>query len=250
MRELDQAIETFVRGMAFAGSFTHPYVPTRVGRCVWVVRDAERKRAADYRREEWVVRGMNAREVDALARAKTRGRFCIVPVCATDEDETQIRAGYKQLGYRLHAIEPLMVHSMHRIPSATALPSGVRIERVLSADLAERLRKAAGRRAVRSEHLRRDAPVRQYVALMDDRVIGWVKSITFGTDAWVSNMYVQPKHRRRGIGTAMLVRMLRDDRTAKVKRSVLSASRAGSMLYERVGYQTIGELLAFTPPKL
>src|SRR5881275_2360423 len=47
--DLAAAVEVFVRGYAFTRSFTYPYHPERVDG-VWVVRDAPRKKAADYRR--------------------------------------------------------------------------------------------------------------------------------------------------------------------------------------------------------
>jgi predicted acetyltransferase len=60
-------------------------------------------------------------------------------------------------------------------------------------------------------------------------------------------MYVEKEHRRRGIGSAMLAKMLRDDRAHKAKYSVLLSSHTGALLYPRVGYQQIGTLLMFAP---
>jgi predicted acetyltransferase len=68
-----------------------------------------------------------------------------------------------------------------------------------------------------------------------------------GRAAWVSNMFVEPDYRRRGIGRSMLARMLRDDRGRGATRSVLLASHTGAMLYPHVGYETLGELLCYTP---
>ena len=62
-------------------------------------------------------------------------------------------------------------------------------------------------------------------------------------------MYVNPRYRRRGIGRSMLAKMLRDDRAAGLRQSVLTASHTGAMLYPVVGYELIGELLLFTPKK-
>src|SRR4051794_29998042 len=94
--EVDRAIEVFVHGFAFTRSFTHPTAAHRVGG-MWVVRDDPRKRAADYRREEWVPHAMNASEVDAIARRETRGHFCICAICGSDEPEAPLRAAYKAL---------------------------------------------------------------------------------------------------------------------------------------------------------
>ena len=62
-------------------------------------------------------------------------------------------------------------------------------------------------------------------------------------------MYVVPSFRRRGIGRALLCRMLRDDRDGGAKMAVLLASHTGAKLYPVVGYEQIGTLLLFTPSK-
>jgi len=62
-------------------------------------------------------------------------------------------------------------------------------------------------------------------------------------------MYVSPSHRRRGIGQALLSRMMRDDRARGSRSSVLTASHTGALLYPRVGYERIGTLFMFVPGK-
>jgi GNAT superfamily N-acetyltransferase len=244
--DLNRAIEVFVNGFSFTRSFTHPYVPERVGP-VWVVRDAPRKREADYRREEWVAPpGLDAREVDGAARRDTRGRFAVCAFRAAGESDAPMRAAYKALGYRLNVTEPLMAHRLRRIPR---LPEPYAIHRVTTQEVADRLSRAARSRQVLPEHLGRDAPLRQYVVLDGQRPVGWVRSIVVGDATWVSNMYVEPEYRRRGVGRSMLARMLRNDRAHGSTLSVLSASHTGAMLYPHVGYEFIGELLLFTPRK-
>jgi GNAT superfamily N-acetyltransferase len=242
---LDRAVEVFVHGFAFTRSFTHPYVPQRLGP-VWVVRDAPRKNAADYRREEYIARGVGAAEVDHIARGHTRGRFVVCAVRAPHEPDAPLRAAWKALGYRLQVTEPVMAHPLRRVPR---LPEPLPVRRVLSQDLADRLAKAARSRQVLPEHLAPDAPLRQYAALDGERPVGRVRSIVVGDATWVSNMYVEPEYRRRGVGRSMLARMLRDDRAHGSTLSVLTASHTGALLYPRVGYELIGELLMFMPTK-
>ena len=247
---IERVVETFVRGFAFTRSFTHPYLPERVGP-LWVVRDAPRKNPADYRREEWVPVDVDPAQVDRLARRHTRGRFCVCAALAAGEDDASTRAAYKALGYRLNVTEPLMAHALGRVPR---FPEPLPVRRVTTPDLADRLARAARSRQVLPEHLSPDAPLRQYVALEGDRPVGWVRSIvvpTAGgrTTTWVSNMYVEPAYRRRGVGRSLLARMLRDDRSHGSALSVLSASHTGALLYPLLGYETIGELLVFTPRK-
>jgi GNAT superfamily N-acetyltransferase len=242
---LDPVIEAFARGYAFTRSFTHPYLAERVSR-FWVVRDAPRRRAADYRREEWIAHGVEAAEVDRVARAQTRGRFAVCAIRAIDEPAEPLRAAFKALGYRLQATEPVMVHGLARIPPVDGpLP----IERVTTRAMADALAKAAGSRQVLPEHLASDAPLRQYVALDGDRPVGWVRSIVVGDATWVSNMYVEPAHRRRGVGRSLLVQLLDDDRRHGALRSVLTASHTGALLYPRVGFVSVGELLLYNPTR-
>jgi GNAT superfamily N-acetyltransferase len=94
-----------------------------------------------------------------------------------------------------------------------------------------------------------DAPFRQYVALDGADIVGRVRSVDAAGATWCADMYVQPSHRRRGIGQALLSKMLRDDRARGSKCSVLTASHTGALLYPRVGYERIGTLFMFAPKR-
>ena len=241
---LHHAIEVFARGFCFTRSLTHPYLAERVGQ-IWVVRDAPRKRG-EYRREEWIAHGVTPEEIDETARKHTRGRFAVCAIYGVNESDQPLREGFKALNYRLGGTEPIMVHELKRIPR---FDSSVEILRVTTADLAERVNKAARSRQVLSEHLAKDSPLRQYVALVDDKPVGWVRSIDVEQATWCSDMYVMPEFRRRGIARAMMAQMLRDDRAHGSKLAVLTASHAGAKLYPIVGYKQIGTLMLYTPKK-
>jgi GNAT superfamily N-acetyltransferase len=241
--DLDTAIDVFAGGFAFSRAFTHPCQVERVGK-LWAIRDGPRKRVADYRREEWLASHVSPAEVDAAARNGARGRYCVCVICAAGESDIQLRAAYKALGYRLGTTEPFMVHRLKRIPRP---PEPIPVSLVTTQDLADRVAKAAGRRQMLPEHLIPGSPLRLYAALDGQQPIGWLKSVTVGESTWVANVYVVPKHRRRGIGKSMLARMLRDDRRLGSKQSVLLASHVGALLYPNVGYELIGRLLLFTP---
>ena len=242
---LELAAEVFVKGFGLTRSFTHPFPGERVGP-LWVLRDAPRKNPVDYRREEWIATDVDPAEVDQLARTGTRGRFCVCALVGVDEPAAPIRAAYKAMGYRLMAGEPVMLHPLKAIPK---LKSPATIQRVLTQDVADALAKAAGTRQILPEHLIVDAPLRSYVAMIDSEIVGWVRSIVCDAGNWCSNMFVLPKHRRMGIASALLAKMLEDDREYGAKRAVLTSSHAGAKLYESVGYRQIGTLLLFTPRK-
>jgi len=243
--DVERAIEVFVHGFSFTRSFTHPYVPQRVGP-LWAVRDAPRKNGRDYRREEWVAHDVPADEVDRIAGKGTRGHFAVCAMHAVGEDDAPMRAAYKALGYRLGVTEPLMTHDLSRIPRCE---SPATIERVRTVEMAERVAKMARARQILPEHLVDDAPIREYVASIDGQLVGRVGSIRTVAGQWCSNMYVLPQFRRRGIGRALLCRMLRDDRAAGAKVAVLTASHTGAKLYVTVGYEQVATLYLFTPKK-
>lgn len=241
---IHRAIDVFAGGFSFTRSFTHPYVAERIGP-LWVMRDAPRKRP-DYRSEEWLAYAVAPKEIDHLARRHTRGRFSVCIFHGIDEPDEPLRLQFKALGYRLRTTEPLMVHDLKRIPTFD-LPAT--IERVTTPDLADQLAKAARSRQILPEHFSKDSRLRQYVARIDSKIVGWVRSIVVGHATWCSNMFVNPAFRRRGIARAMLSRMLRDDRAGGSTQAVLLASHTGAKLYPVVGYQQIATLLMFTPKK-
>jgi len=185
-------------------------------------------------------------EVDRVVRKQSRGRFAICAILAEGESDGAMRKGYREMGYRLGRTEPLMVHRLKKIGRATC-PAV--IEGVTTLEMAGRLAKAARTRQILAEHLEESAPIRQYVALVDGKPVGWVKSIVVGDATWCSNMYVALKHRRRGIASALLAKMLRDDRAGGAKVAVLLAGHVGALLYKTAGYEQIGMLYLWTPPR-
>ncbi|HZL85525.1 MAG TPA: GNAT family N-acetyltransferase [Candidatus Krumholzibacteria bacterium] len=245
-REMGFAIEVFVRGHSAGKSRTFPYQASRVGP-LWVMRDAARRNPRDYRKEEWIAHDVDARDVDAIAREHTRGRFFVCAMIGEGEPDQPIRAAYKSLGYRLLATEGFFMQPLRRIPKS---PSSMSIERVRTPELAARLGKMTRTRPIASDHLAQDAPFRQYVALDGEEIVGRVRSVDAAGATWCADMHVNASHRRRGIGQALLCRMLRDDRARGSKCSVLTASHTGARLYPRVGYERIGTLLMFVPRRV
>ena len=92
-----------------------------------------------------------------------------------------------------------------------------------------------------------DAPFRRYVALKGD-IVGRVRSVDAAGATYCADMYVNASHRRRGIGQALLGRMLRDDRARGSKCSVLTASLTGcTAVSALLATQRIGTLFMFVP---
>ena len=242
-REIETAIEVFVHGFSTDKSSSFPYEASRVGP-LWLMRDAERQNARDYRGEEWVVHDVAAEEADAIVRQHTRSSFAVSVVIASDEPDQPVRTAYKALGYRLLRTEAFFVQPLHHIPDP---PAAVSVERVQTVERAAQLAKIVRRRPIAADLLGDDAPFRQYVALDGDAIVGRVRSIDAVGATWCSAMFVEPSHRRRGIGQALMAKMLRDDRARGARCSMLLATHAGALLYPRMGYERIGTLLIFGP---
>ena len=241
-RRLETALEVFARGICVPRSFTHPCLAERVDG-MWVTRDAPRRRGR-YRREEWFAHGIAPDETVRTITRHTRGQYAICAICAAGERDEPVRAGYRALDYRLGFTEPIMVHRLLRIPR---FGSPTEIVRVLDAVLADKVNKAVRRRQILPEHLEPDAPLRMYAAMVEGEPAGWVSSIEVAGATWCAGLYVMPDYRRRGIGRALMCRMLRDDRSYGSKMAVLAASHTGALLYPLVGYRQIGTLYSYTP---
>jgi GNAT superfamily N-acetyltransferase len=246
MVTIERASEVFVHGFAFTRSLTHPCVAEPVGPDVWVLRDAPQAHGAP-RVEEYVAYGVPAAALAALARQHTHGRFrlCVIRTVRTSDDG--IRADFPALGYRLMTTESFMLHRLNTITTAV---EPFPVTQVTTLEQARLLWKTARSRRIMLERLMADpAPMRQYMALDNGTPVGWVSSVVVDDCTWCTGMFVKPEYRRRGIARALLTRMLGDDKIAGAKASVLLASHAGSALYPQVGYEQIGALLMFVPPK-
>lgn len=242
-REIEAAIEVFVHGYSIGKSHTFPYEASRVGP-LWLMRDAVRKNPRDYRSEEWVVHDIAAQEADAIVRQHARPGFAISVVIANEEPDGPTRTAYRALGYRLLRTEGFFVQPLSQIPKPPAIVS---IERVRTVERAAQLGKIMRRRPIADDLLGEGAPFRQYVAVDGDDIVGRVRSVDAVGATWCADMYVEPSHRRRGIGQALMSKMLHDDQAHGSRCSVLAATHAGALLYPRMGYKRIGTLLIFGP---
>lgn len=241
-RTITRAIEAFIQGYCFTQSFTHPYVAEQVGP-LWVLRDAPRPRG-DYRSEEWVAHGVAPKEVDQIVCQERRGHYLICQICGPDDDLESQGQAYQALGYRLIRSEPLMIHPLTQIER---FAGPAIIQRVMTVEMADRLTASTVVRQILPVHFTENAPLRAYVALMDDTIVGWVRSVSVQQATWCSNMYVCPEFRRRGIARGLLSQMLHDDAARESQMAVLLASDSGALLYPVMGYQQIATMLLYTP---
>jgi GNAT superfamily N-acetyltransferase len=151
--------------------------------------------------------------------------------------------GYKRLGFRLMGTEPFFAHDEPVTPISADFP----VRRIQTVEEARRLKAAARGTQVRPcDLVNKPAIVRQFVAFDGEVMIGWVRSVHVSPrETWVSNLFVNPGYRRRGIGQALMTAMLADDRALGYTHSILLATKTGAMLYPTVGYKRIGTLRLF-----
>lgn len=251
--DLASATEAFARGYATARSLTYPYLAEPV-HGLWLLRDRPARRRA--RSAELI--GAQP-DPDAIWQAADGIDESWAVSVVEPEDPEHPRAkppapgAYPASGLRRRGIEPLFVAR----PEAPAgevgkPPTGIRIVRVHTAELAEQLRAAnRGRRQLEPTDLTASRPARRlFAALGPDGPLGWVTSVHALPDAaFVASLFVLPAARRRGIGTALMQTLLHDATELGLLYSVLTASNAGALLYPRVGYRQIGTVHLFGPAR-
>lgn len=244
--DLPSAIDVFTQGFAVARSRTHPYLVKRTGG-LWIMQDAPRKSAKQHlRRREVIALGADPAKVAKVARAARDDRYVICAFHDGQGRREELEEAYKRLGFRYIIHEPMFVRKLPPAPRGrTPMP----VKRVTDVATARLIAKAARRRQIDEKDLADDdASVRLFAAKADGEPVGWVSSIRTRPDAsWVSNLYVDPAHRKLGVGASLMRCMLRDDLSRGIHWSVLLASQAGARLYRKLGYDQIATLQMFTP---
>ena len=89
------------------------------------------------------------------------------------------------------------------------------------------------------------AGVEWYIASRDDVPMSVVCVTPSGTTAGVFSMGTPPEHQRKGMGRALLTRVIDDYRGRGVERFYLVATEAGRSLYASLGFEAIADLSAW-----
>lgn len=61
-----------------------------------------------------------------------------------------------------------------------------------------------------------------------------------GEVAYIMNMYTKPNYRRKGIGTKLFLKLIKEAETREIKKIVLHATDDGRFLYEKYGFTSDG----------
>lgn len=245
---IDAAIETFAGGWCYTRSFTHPYVATRLTPQVLQLHDAPRSNPnADVRRDEFVCFGCSPTEALEISASVAKGNFAICFVLPAGVDDTEVRKEFKALGCRLGATEAFMDNTLTPIEATEPIIPIVRIADQAHADA---IGKAWRRKQILSRDIGNENAVHRVYTIHDgEKFIGSCGSIRVGDASWISSLYVDAAYRRKGLGTALMTRVMSDDREQGINKSVLLASHTGALLYPKLGFAQIGTLYIYNPPR-
>jgi GNAT superfamily N-acetyltransferase len=239
MLKFTSAIDVFTKSFAFLRSLVYPAEAIRHGP-LWVVRDMPRKRANDYRMEEIFAYNIAAEEILlALSDYAAQHRYALGVFINAKQTADPIKSVLKLHGYRLWFTESFFVcdiASVANVARQSQLVKGAwAVRRAESPEEAARaMRSAVGAsQALRPEHFGKPWPaLRLYYVEENGEPIGSIRSVHLQKNAaWVNNLVTDPKHRRRGVGSALIRSMLRDDAAYGAKYSVLLSSHIGALTH-------------------
>lgn len=248
MLTIPQTIDVVCNSLAISHNITAPSEVARHGP-LWLLRDVNPK-PGKARTEEVFTWGVTPDEaVRAVKDYAPSGKYILLPFVKRADDYDAVRSAYKALGYRALSTESLFVCALaDRKPANGAWE----IRRVASMDEMKRVSlEVFGRakRRLRPQDLTDARPtMRMYYAQSDGRAVAVARSLMPRRGAtWLFDVHTAESHRRRGIATELINKVLEDDAALGSKHSVLLASTAGAMLYPLLGYQLRAILQLYAP---
>jgi len=247
MLGLEEATKVFGHGFATVRSQVSPREYVCLGR-LSAIRDVPGIRKVDKRNPEVIAVGLTPNEILAELKSRIEGRYFLCFIAGMVGETLKTKNELKLFGFRALRSEPFFVREVGNEP---AFEQPLVIRQVLTQDDLDRIRRTSGKKGLLLEQLHKESPThRIFVAIENDEAVGYVTSVpTFNNMNWVSSLYVANSYRRRGIGAALMKTMLANDSHHGVKNSVLVSSRQGARLYPKLGYEQIGTLHMFSPPK-
>lgn len=93
-----------------------------------------------------------------------------------------------------------------------------------------------------------NAPQWFYVGYLDGQAVAAAEATVGGGVVGLYSICTLDTYRRRGFGTALTLRPLRDAHAAGYTVGVLQAGAQGVRIYERIGFQPFGEITEYKPP--
>lgn len=243
-----RAAESFFHGFTQHRSRTHPYLISR-SEGLTILHDAPRKKASDTRRSEAITidRAPISVHSEAERLNAEHPRWSLGAIYSDEAKLAQVEAEFRALGYRLIAREALFVHDHVAVPSVNERLT----QRISTWQEMEDYAAATGRKPYARREIEGDDPqIRFYYSVSEGMIVGAVASIRTPAETfWVSNLWVTEEKRREGRATAMMAQLLTDNRSAGEGMTVLLSSKTGAHLYPKLGFEQIGTLLLYQPPR-
>jgi GNAT superfamily N-acetyltransferase len=194
----------------------------------------------------------------AVMLARGRGDRFVVNLRA-DFDDRHLPA-VEALGLVLAAPEPWMPGmALEPVPAAggAPAPAGHEIRRVAdAAGIADHCRSAAAGfempiewlEAVMTEEMLGKSDAAVYAGYTDGEPVTAGLGVRTGRTIGVYNIATVPAARGRGYGAAMTMRVVDDGAAAGCDIAILQASDMGKPIYERLGFRTVVEYMAWVDP--
>lgn len=181
-------------------------------------------------------------EIDALAEAYDSSGVDAWTVWVPDEDRDSARM-LAARGHVLDASPRAMAIELADLGPEPPVPEGVEpgsIDPSTSAALNDRAYGfgpdgfAAG--------IATETSIRWYGAFAGDEALGCVGTIAIGDDCLITGVATPPENRGRGIASWLVRSALAEAREQGMVTASLQASRAGALIYERLGFRDLGFL--------
>ncbi len=165
-----------------------------------------------------------------------------------EPDDRVLTEAARRAGYRQERSEPAMF--LDDVDRSWPVPGGLEVRTVTgdagvadyAAAEAEDLTRFVGRREA-DESLARAVMERPgmklFVGYLGGVPVARSMVVVSGTMAGVTNVYVAPSARRRGVGTAMTASAIAAGREMGATEACLEASAMGRPMYERMGFREV-----------
>lgn len=195
---------------------------------------------------------------EAVQMLRARGQPFVVNLrIGADDDIIPITADLGLVPLSAHPWMPGMaLHPLTMIDSGVA-SAGHEIRRVTdAAGLDDHIRAGAAGfempeallRTIMAGSLQAGDDVAVYAAYDDGQPVASGLGVRTGRTIGVYNIATVPAARKRGFGAAMTIRIAADAAAAGCDVAVLQASEMGFAIYERLGYRTIVQYMAYVDP--
>lgn len=158
------------------------------------------------------------------------------------EDDEPMGAELAGRGYRIAETTRAMAHDLASLPAADP---GIEVG---AAGWDEYLRYLQGFGLPRELLAGVDpAAYRVFAARIDGEIVATVLAFDHDGDCGIFNLSTYERARRRGLGTALTVRLLEDARVRGCTTASLQSTPVAESLYAKVGFRDLGRILEYVP---